>query len=53
MDDERNNASTRTAAPAQTQRRPWSRPRVARMRAGEAELSPTGAGPDGPFSSGS
>ena len=53
MDDERKNTPTDMAAPADPARRPWSRPRVMRIRAGEAELSPTGAGPDGSFSSGS
>jgi hypothetical protein len=53
MDDERQKSPTDMAAAAQANRRPWSRPRVTRIRAGEAELSPTGVGPDGAFSSGS
>jgi hypothetical protein len=53
MDNEQTNSSAQQAAPAPRARRPWTRPRVTRIRAGEAELGATPVKPEGPFAMGS
>ena len=53
MDNEQNKSSAQRPAPAPRARRPWTRPRVTRIRAGEAELGATPVKPEGPFAMGS
>jgi hypothetical protein len=53
MDKKYDIPATRAGTPAHDERRPWVRPRVAKIRAGEAELGANPIKPDGAFSVGS
>ncbi|HEY7808521.1 MAG TPA: hypothetical protein VIC34_15095 [Croceibacterium sp.] len=53
MDNGQKSSAADAGTPAQKPRKPWTRPRVTRMRAGEAELGATPVKPEGPFAFGS
>jgi len=53
MDLDHGKALGDTGTVTGTQRRQWTAPRLSRLRAGDAELTPTGVSADGHFSSGS
>jgi hypothetical protein len=53
MDNGQDTSAAGAGTPVKALRRPWTRPRVTRMRAGEAELGATPVKPEGPFAFGS
>lgn len=53
MDNGQDTSAAGAGTPVKAPRRPWTRPRVTRMRAGEAELGATPVKPEGPFAFGS